>query len=38
LRNGLAATELNGVCTFRYQAPDEACTETLNLGIAVEDS
>jgi len=31
-------TELNGRVCFQYQAPDEACEETLKLDVTVEES
>jgi len=33
-----SGTELNGRVCFQYQAPDEACEETLQLDVTVEES
>jgi len=33
-----AGTELNGRVCFQYQAPDAACTETLQLDVTVEET
>lgn len=33
-----SGTELNGRVCFQYQAPDEACTETLELAVTAEES
>jgi len=33
-----SGTELNGRVCFQYQAPDQACTETLMLQVSVEES
>ena len=33
-----SGTELNGRVCFQYQAPDQACTETLRLKVTVEES
>ena len=33
----ITTTEQSGAATFRYQAPDEAATETLNLSATVEE-
>lgn len=38
LVNPFSGTELNGRVCFQYQAPSEACTETLQLNIAVVES
>jgi hypothetical protein len=37
LINAFSGTELNGRVSHRYQAPNEACTETLQLDVTVED-
>ena len=34
----VAGTELNGRVCFQYQAPDQACTETLQLSVTVEEA
>ena len=33
-----SGTELNGRVCFQYQAPHQACTETLGLKVTVEES
>jgi hypothetical protein len=33
-----SGTELNGRVCFQYQAPDQACEETLQLDVTVEES
>jgi len=33
-----SGTELNGRVCFQYQAPNQACTETLRLKVTVEES
>lgn len=38
LTTPFSGTELNGRVCFQYQAPAEACTETLELAVTVEES
>ena len=38
LATPFSGTGLNGQVCFQYQAPDDACTETLQLAVTVEES